>query len=451
MKLFQHIQNVYFLGIGGIGMSALAQYFVLNNKKVAGYDKTPGQMTEKLSEMGIDIQFEDEIEKIPQDFFNAEETLVVYTPAVPSELKLLQYFLNNGYKVEKRAVILGRITKEIPTLAVAGTHGKTTTSAILAHLLKQSGYHITAFLGGVLENYQSNFIFEGKDACVVEADEYDRSFLQLDPQYAAITAMDPDHLDIYGEAEELEKSFKAFAAKLPTSENLFLKKGLALEGKTVAIEEQADFHLENILVKDGFYHFDLHYKNQVIKDFTFHLPGRHNLMNAGMALAMAIHFGADVQKLKKALVSFEGVDRRFSYRLKTDHLIVIEDYAHHPEEIKAVSQATREMYPNKKILAVFQPHLYTRTRDFMSEFAESLSRFDQVILLPVYPARELPIPGVDSDHLLTLIELKQKKLSSKQELFQSVQKMNPEVILMLGAGDIGNEVKPLIQSLQNEK
>lgn len=451
MKLFQHIQNVYFLGIGGIGMSALAQYFVLNNKKVAGYDKTPGQMTKKLNDLGIEIQFEDKVKKIPEDFLNAAETLVVYTPAVPRELKLLQYFQKEEYEIEKRAVILGRITKEIPTLAVAGTHGKTTTSAILAHLLKQSGYSIIAFLGGVLENYQSNFIYDGKDACVVEADEYDRSFLQLDPQYAAITAMDPDHLDIYGKAEELEKSFREFAAKLSSSTNLFVKKGLPLDGQTITLEEQADFYLENIRVKDGFYHFDLHHYNEIIEDFTFHLPGRHNLMNAAMALAMAIHFGADPLKLKKALTSFEGVDRRFSYRLKTQNLTVIEDYAHHPEEIKAVRQAVREMYPGKKILAVFQPHLYSRTRDFMDEFAASLSGFDQVILLPVYPARELPIQGADSDHLLRLIALNQKELSAKQNLFQTIQQMNPEVILMLGAGDIGNEVKPLIQSLQNEK
>lgn len=451
MKLFENIQNVYFLGIGGIGMSALAQYFVLNNKKVAGYDKTPGQMTKKLEEMGIQIQFEDEVGKIPEEFLNKKNTLIVYTPAVPEDLDLLKYFKSNSYTIEKRAVILGRITKEIPTLAVAGTHGKTTTSAILAHLLKQSGFKITAFLGGVLENYQSNFIFDGKQACVVEADEYDRSFLQLDPQYAAITAMDPDHLDIYGEPEELVKSFYEFIGKLPSEENLFFKKGLPLKGNSIAIEEQADFSVENIQIKDGIYHFDFKIGKEKFKDFGFALPGRHNLMNAGMALAMGIEFGAEAEKLKTALASFEGVDRRFSYRLKSDNLVVIEDYAHHPEEIKAVCQATREMYPSKKTMAVFQPHLYTRTRDFAKEFGSSLSGFDQVVLLPIYPAREKPIPGIDSTYLLSLVDLEEKKLTDKKDLSETIRKMQPDVILMLGAGDIGNEVKPLIKALTDEK
>lgn len=450
MKLFNHIENIYFLGIGGIGMSALAQYFVLNGKQVAGYDKTPGKMTEKLKRLDIKISFEDSVDQIPELFKNSENTLIVYTPAVPKDLNILEHFISAGFQIEKRAVILGKITEEIPTLAVAGTHGKTTTSAILAHLLKATGFEITAFLGGICENYDTNFIYDGKDACVVEADEYDRSFLQLNPKYAAITSMDPDHLDIYGNVEELINSFKEFSDKLPSVDQLFYKKGLDLEGKSVGIETEADFEISNIRIQAGQYYFDLNYDTKTISDFEFSLPGRHNLMNAGMALAMAISFGAEHHDLKRALQTFEGVDRRFSYRLKSDRLVVVEDYAHHPEEIKAVCQAAREMYPDKNIMAIFQPHLYSRTRDFAEEFAMSLSEFDQVVLLPIYPARELPIPGIDAGYLLGLMSIKEKILIDKSELPETVKNMHPEVVLVLGAGDIGNEVEPLLKALKNE-
>ncbi|HLS30748.1 MAG TPA: UDP-N-acetylmuramate--L-alanine ligase [Flavobacteriaceae bacterium] len=450
MKLFNHIQHIYFLGIGGIGMSALAQYFVLNGKQVAGYDKTPGKMTEKLIDLDIAISFEDNVDQIPESFDDPGNTLIVYTPAVPKDLRILEHFKSNGFQIEKRAAVLGKITKEIPTLAVAGTHGKTTTSAILAHLLKQSGFDITAFLGGIAENYNSNFIHDGKDACVVEADEYDRSFLKLHPKYAAITSMDPDHLDIYGNVEELINSFEEFSNKLPAADNLFYKKGLNLEGNSVGIEMEADFEIRNIKIHSGRYHFDLKHDGKKISNFEFSLPGRHNLMNAGMALAMAISYGATPEKLKKALQSFKGVERRFSYRLKTGRLVVVEDYAHHPEEIKAVYQAAREMYPDKNIMAVFQPHLYSRTRDFAEEFATSLSKFDQVVLLPIYPARELPIPGIDAKYLLRLMSVEKKKMADKKELPETVKNMQPEVVLVLGAGDIGNEVEPLLKALNDE-
>lgn len=447
MKLFNHIKNIYFLGIGGIGMSALAQYFVLNKKQVGGYDKSKSKITEKLISLGIQVNFQDEIEKIPTDFLNAENTLIIYTPAIPEDLKILEYFKNKNFQLEKRAVVLGKITKEMPTLAVAGTHGKTTTSAILAHLLKQSGYKITAFLGGITENYQSNFIYDGKEACVVEADEYDRSFLQLFPDYAAITSMDADHLDIYENEEELNKTFYDFTKQVSSSEKIFYKKGLSLTGKTVAIEEKADFSVENIKINAGKYQFDLKYNEKTIEGFEFILPGKHNLMNAGMALAMALDFGAEAEKLKAALQTFKGVDRRFSYRLETENLILIEDYAHHPEEIKAVYQAAKEMFAAKKLMVIFQPHLYSRTQSFAKAFAKSLSAFDQVVLLPVFPAREKPIPGIDSAYLLSLIKNKEKTLIEKTELFEIIKDKNPDVVLMLGAGDIGKEVEPLINQI----
>ncbi len=446
--MFNHIKNIYFLGIGGIGMSALAQYFVLNKKQVGGYDKTKTKLSEKLSSLGIKINYEDKVEEIPSAFLSSENTLIIYTPAIPEDLKIFEFFKNKKFQIEKRAVVLGKITKEMPTLAVAGTHGKTTTSAILAHLLKQSDFKITAFLGGISENYKSNFLYDGKQACVVEADEYDRSFLQLSPDYASITSMDPDHLDIYENEENLNKSFQEFADKISSTEKLFYKKGLKnLNGKTIAVEEEADFIIEKIRIESGNYHFNFKYQQKVIEDFKFSLPGKHNLMNAGMALAMAISFGAEIEKLKKALKSFQGVDRRFSYRLKTENLTVIEDYAHHPEEIKAVCQAAREMYPDKNIMAVFQPHLYSRTQDFAKEFGESLSKFNQVVLFPIYPAREKPIPGINSEYLLSLVKNNDKKLIEKKELYQTIKDKNPDVVLMLGAGDIGNEVEPLIQQI----
>lgn len=450
MKLLDNISNVYLLGIGGIGMSALAQYFMLNNKQVAGYDKNESTITKDLEKKGVIVNFEDDTDQIPSIFQNAEQTLIVYTPAVPEDLRIFEFFKTHGFIVKKRAFVLGKITEEMPTLAVAGTHGKTTTSSILAHLLKQSGYKITAFLGGISENYKSNFICDGNEVCVVEADEYDRSFLELSPDFSIITSMDADHLDIYKNPEELIKSFKEFAGKLPSEDHLLFKKGLDLKGKTLGIEKQADFKVRNIQVEQGFWTFDLEYENKILSDFRLALPGRHNVSNAAMALALAIMFGAEPQKLKKALSSFKGVDRRFSYRFKSDDLIIIEDYAHHPEEIKAVYYAAKEMYADKKMMAVFQPHLYSRTQDFMDEFAESLSLFDQVILLPVYPARELPIPGIDSHTLLKKVKKENKKVVEKSELPEALLQMDPEVVLFMGAGDIGKEINPLLKVLRNE-
>lgn len=451
MNPFKNIQNLYFIGIGGIGMSALAQYFVLNGKNVAGYDKTPGEITQLLKTKGVHLSFNDQVDEIPSAFLDHKTTLVIYTPAIPKTMEIFRYFEQRQFAMKKRAEVLGDLSREMPTLAVAGTHGKTTISAILTHLLKQGGYKITAFIGGICENYQSNFICDGREACVVEADEFDRSFLQLSPQYAAITSMDADHLDIYGQAEELVVSFHQFADLLPSSDNLFYQKGLSLKGHTVAIQDSdADYVVHNVKVENGRYVFDLKTPKTELKNLQLTLPGKHNLLNAGIALALALKFGADKIKLQRALKSFKGVKRRFTYHLRTDKHVLIEDYAHHPKEIKSVHQAVREMHPGKKITAIFQPHLYSRTRDFAAEFAKSLSTFDEIMLLPIYPAREMPIPGIDSHYLLGLIDHPKKMLIAKEELTKAVKNSDSEVFMLLGAGDIGNEVEQVKKALRDE-
>lgn len=450
MSLFNHIQNIYFIGVGGIGMSALARYFVQQNKQVGGYDRTPSKITKKLEEEGVQITFTDRVEEIPSSFTQKENTLVVYTPAVSAENQLFQYFRDRGFGVKKRAEVLGMITKDFPTLAVAGTHGKTTTTAILAHILKQSGVKLTAFLGGISENYHTNFINDGHEAVVVEADEFDRSFLHLHPTIAAITSMDADHLDIYGQADELRKTFLSFAEKVTDKSNFFFKKGLELEGNSIAIEEKADYQVENVKVENGSYIFDFVSPKEIIKQIEFSLPGKHNLMNAATALSIGVKFGVEGEKLGKALASFKGVERRFTYHLKTEEKVLIEDYAHHPEEILAVHQAVREMHAGKKVLAVFQPHLFSRTKDFADEFADSLSKFDEVMLMEIYPAREKPIAGVNSELLLNKITNDKKQLVNREDLREKITASLAEVVVMMGAGDIGNEVETIKVALNRE-
>ncbi|WP_283639742.1 UDP-N-acetylmuramate--L-alanine ligase [Mesonia mobilis] len=450
MSLFNHIQNIYFIGVGGIGMSALARYFVQQNKQVGGYDRTPSKITKKLEEEGVQITFTDRVEEIPSSFTQKENTLVVYTPAVSAENQLFQYFRDRGFGVKKRAEVLGMITKDFPTLAVAGTHGKTTTTAILAHILKQSGVKLTAFLGGISENYHTNFINDGHEAVVVEADEFDRSFLHLHPTIAAITSMDADHLDIYGQAEELKRTFLSFAEKVTDKSNFFFKKGLELEGNSIAIEEKADYQIENVKVENGSYIFDFVSPKEIIKQIEFSLPGKHNLMNAATALSIGVKFGVEGEKLGKALASFKGVERRFTYHLKTEEKVLIEDYAHHPEEILAVHQAVREMHAGKKVLAVFQPHLFSRTKDFADEFADSLSKFDEVILMEIYPAREKPIAGVNSELLFNKITNDKKQLVNREDLLEKITASSAEVVVMMGAGDIGNEVETIKVALNRE-
>ncbi|WP_191858832.1 UDP-N-acetylmuramate--L-alanine ligase [Hanstruepera ponticola] len=441
------INNVYFIGIGGIGMSALARYFHANNKFVSGYDKNKSEITDGLIELGVPVHFDDSIANIDSRLLNTNNTLVVYTPAVPKDHMELAYFNNNHYTVMKRAAVLGLITENTNCLAVAGTHGKTTTTSILGHLLNVCNVPVTAFLGGISENYQSNLIINGTDVTVVEADEFDRSFLTLSPNIACITSMDADHLDIYGDASELEKSFIDFANKIKKNGKLFVRNGLPIKGITYGIEDDSDYTVKNIKIKNGTYVFDVRTPETTIENFKFNLPGRHNLSNALIALAMAVEFGCPHQQLAKALASYIGVKRRFSYHIKTDDVVYIDDYAHHPEEIKAVHQAVREMYPESRVLAVFQPHLFSRTRDFIDEFAKSLSSFDEVILLDIYPARELPIPGVTSQLLLDKIENNHKQLVEKSDLISKIKESQAKIVLTIGAGDIGEEVKHIKKAL----
>lgn len=437
------VNNVYFIGIGGIGMSALARYFVANGKQVAGYDKTPSDITKGLQELGVYIHFNDDVIEVDPKYLNKENTLIIYTPAIPDSHSELTFFNANGFNVVKRSTALGEITKQTTCLAVAGTHGKTTTTSILGHLLNYCDVPVTAFLGGISENYNSNLIINGTQVTVVEADEFDRSFLTLSPDLACITSMDADHLDIYGDANQLVKSFKYFTECIKPKGKLFVKNGLPLIGITYGVEDDSDYSAQNVKIENGSYVFDVKTPSGLYKDFKFNLPGRHNLSNAIIALAMAVDFGCPHNQLAKGLASYKGVKRRFTYQIKTDDFVFIDDYAHHPEEINAVHQAVREMYPNKKVLAVFQPHLFSRTKDFANEFARSLSNFDEIILLDIYPARELPIEGVTSEWLLNKIENPNKKLVEKSELIDEIKKSSANIVMTLGAGDIGEEVKPI--------
>jgi UDP-N-acetylmuramate--alanine ligase len=440
------IHNVYFIGIGGIGMSALARYFKNIGKQVAGYDKTPTALTKELIDSGISIHFEDSIDLVPKDYF-VENTLVIITPAVPKTHSEWNYFIEREYHVKKRAEVLGIITKDTFCFAVAGTHGKTTTSSILGHILYESGADVTAFIGGIVENYNSNLVGDGKTVTVVEADEFDRSFLHLHPNIACITSMDADHLDIYGTSDAIEESFVEFANKIEDKTRLFITKELPLEGVTVAVNEDAVYSAVNVRIDNGSYIFDVKTPNGILKDFRFGLPGKHNLMNALMAIAMAINFGTPTDAIAMALASFKGIRRRFSYQIKTDDLVYIDDYAHHPTEINAVYQAVKELYPSKKVLALFQPHLFSRTKDFADDFAKSLSQFDELLLLDIYPARELPMEGVTSEWLLSKVDNNNKKLVLKENVIGAILESDAQIIVTIGAGDIGELVGSIKKAL----
>ena len=445
----KEINNVYFIGIGGIGMSALARYFKLIGKEVAGYDKTATPLTQELSLLGISIHYVDNLDEINSTFLDPSVTLVVYTPAVPQDHGELSFFMSKGFRVEKRSVVLGRITQDTFCFAVAGTHGKTTTSSILAHLLKETGTPLTAFLGGISEDFDSNFLFEGDKYSVVEADEFDRSFLRLSPDIACITSIDADHLDIYGDSQELKKAFQEFALKLKPGGKLFVRNGLPIDGITYGIEDDSDYCIRNIRIEHGTYIFDLGTPDAIIKGVRFNKPGRHNLLNGLVAFAMAIHAGSPPYRLAEALETFKGVQRRFSYKIKTEDFVFIDDYAHHPTEINAVFEAISEMHPNKKVLAVFQPHLFSRTKDFADEFAESLAKFHTVLLLEIYPAREKPIKGIDAEWLLQKIDNPNKKLIKKPDLVNEIKDQNPEVLVTMGAGDIGLEIGRIKNELEH--
>lgn len=444
-----NIQNYYFVGIGGIGMSALARYCKLQGKNVYGYDKTSTTLTDTLISEGISVSFIDDSHDIAPLLSEKDVTQIVYTPAISKSNSILNFFISEGFSVIKRAKLLGEITKNTTCLAVAGTHGKTTTSAILGHLLAACNMPVTAFLGGIAENYNSNFISNGTSITVVEADEFDRSFLTLSPDIACVTSMDADHLDIYENNNSIEDAFVEFSKLVPKKENVLYKKGLPIQGQSVAVLETADFEAQNVRIENGGYLFDLKTPKTIVKDLQFYLHGHHNLSNAITALGMAILVGSPPKCLPKALSTFKGVQRRFSYKIKRNDLVLIDDYAHHPTEIDALYQAVAEMYPEDEKVIVFQPHLYSRTRDFIDGFAKSLSQFDEVLLLDIYPAREEPINGVDSQWLLQKITTK-KELISKDEISTKLQSSNAKIKLLVGAGDIGEEVSKVSKKLNKD-
>ncbi len=431
-------KNLYFIGIGGIGMSALARYFSGNGKNVAGYDKITSVITDTLAKININIHFTDEVATIPKQYLDSENTLIIYTPAIPETHAQLNYFKEKEFTILKRAAILGLITKETFCFAVAGTHGKTTTSTILGHVLKEAGVDATSFLGGIASNYNSNLILGGDEISVVEADEYDRSFLELSPNIACITSTDADHLDIYGKANALEKAFVDFANIV--SDTLFIRYGIPIKGITFGLEDQADYQAKNSRFENGNSIFDIKTPTESYKNLRIQLPGNHNILNALAVIAMANHYGVSIEKIKKGLASFIGIERRFNIKINTKELVLIDDYAHHPTEINAVYETIEKLYPQKEKIVLFQPHLYSRTKDFANDFATSLAQFDAVLLLDIYPARELPIKGITSAWLLEKIKEKNQnaKLIAKDtlEIIKHINKENV-VVSMLGAGDIG--------------
>ncbi len=447
MSTLAHITQVFFIGIGGAGMSSLAQYFQAIGKSVGGYDRVKSENTNMLSDIGIEIFFEDDINFIPKDYTHKEHTLIIYTPAISKENNIFLYFSQNKFILKKRAEILGMISKETFCIAIAGTHGKTTTTAILAHIMKVANYPATSFLGGISQNYNSNLILGGKDTMVVEADEFDRSFLQLHPDICCITSMDADHLDIYHNHDELKRAFYLFSNKIKKRKNIIIRKGLPIKGQTYAVEEKADFYIDNILAKNGSYTFDIHTLDKHIQNIKMNSAGKHNLENTIAAVALAYKKNISLEIIRKALNSFQGVKRRFDYHIKTKNCIYIDDYAHHPKEIKSTILAIKEMHPHKRILGIFQPHLFSRTHEFADEFAQSLALLNELFLLEIYPARETPISGVNSNWLLKKIPLKHKKVIPKKDINKHIKNAHFDILLTLGAGDIGELVPTIKRNL----
>lgn len=445
------IKKVYFVGIGGIGMSAIARYFKKRGCLVCGYDKMRTLLTSALEEEGMPVTYTDASSSLPDAFLSpSADTLVVFTPAIPKNSPLLDYFSSKGFDLKKRSEVLGIISKGQFCIAVAGTHGKTTTSSIIAHLLTATGYGCTAFLGGIATNYQSNFLIGDNDVVVVEADEYDRSFLTLHPDVAVITSMDPDHLDIYGDAAQLTASFRLFAGQLKEKGKLFLKHGLPVEkGISYSVAEDSVVKAENIRVVGSDFVFDYSDGVQEITDIHLMLPGRHNVENATVAIAVALSLGIDKELIKKSVASFKGVKRRFEYIVKEKKHIYIDDYAHHPEELRACFDAVRQLYPEQKLTVIFQPHLFTRTRDFADDFAAVLSTADELLLLDIYPARELPVAGIDSAFLLNKVTLENSMVLTKKAVLEKIKTEKPALLLTVGAGDIDTLIAPLKEILTN--
>lgn len=454
------IKSVYFVGAGGIGMSALVRYFLSKGKNVAGYDKTPSDLTETLIKEGADIHYDDDICLIPDYCKDKESTLVVFTPAIPDTHSELSYFRNNVFEIMKRAQVLGIITKSSRGLCVAGTHGKTTTSSMLAHLLKQSHVDCNAFLGGILKNYNSNLMLSDKsDLTVVEADEYDRSFHWLSPYMAVITAVDPDHLDIYGTEDAYRESFEHFTSLIRSGGVLLLKKGVNIKPRlnenvrmyTYSASDGGDFHAKNIRIGNGEIIFDFYGPEVEIKDVSLGVPVKINIENGVAAMALAFLNGVTEEEIRKGMASFEGPARRFDFHLKKDDIVLLDDYAHHPAELKASIISVKELYAGKRITGIFQPHLYSRTRDFASDFASSLSLLDELVLLDIYPAREEPIPGVTSEIIFKDVTISDKHLIKKEELLDYIKSnlSTFEVVVMLGAGNIDRLIEPVKQILEN--
>ena len=449
MKALSTYQNFYFVGIGGIGMSALARYFNASGKKVMGYDKTPTKITAALMSEGIDISFDDVIsEQIKQ--LSPENTLVIFTPAI-KKLDILNHFNGHGFTVLKRAKVLGLITENTACIAVAGTHGKTTTSSLVAHLCKEADLSFSAFLGGIAENFKSNFLYNGNDISVVEADEYDRSFLNLSPDWAVITSTDADHLDIYGDKATIEQGFRDFANLIPSDQQLFVRKGIHIgrPAKTYAVNEEADYYSDNIREIGDKIYFDFHTPTEEIADFEWEIPGIHNVENATVAIAILHNLGVDFETLKRAIANFKGIKRRYTKHRFENGKIYIDDYAHHPTELNAVIGSIKTFYPEKKLLVVFQPHLFSRTRDFADGFAESLDKADELILLDIYPARELQenFEGVTSSWLAEKLKLKNKEVSSLGEAFNKIKEKDFDVLLTVVAGNIDTLYDGIIEWL----
>ena len=449
--------SIYFIGIGGIGMSALARYFSSKNVTVSGYDKTETVLTKQLAAEGINVHYQDNVALIDK-----EARLVVYTPAVPKDHTELNYYLAHDYTVAKRSDVLGAITNSSFNICVAGTHGKTTTSAMVAHILQHSGFGCNAFLGGIAVNYNSNFWSSEKNVCVIEADEYDRSFLKLSPDVAIVTAMDADHLDIYGTAENVEQAFIDFSTKIKEGGLLLSKFGL---NKSAALKasKHLTYHLNdvkanvcaaNIKMDNGSYRFDVLLKNTAaiswkLNEVELNMGGMHNIENMIAAIAVAHHLKIDDEKIKAAVSSFKGVKRRFEYIIKNETQIFIDDYAHHPDELKALLTGAKKLFPEKKCMLIFQPHLFSRTKDFADGFAESLDMADEIILLPIYPARELPVEGVNSEMLLNKMKATNKKVMHKTEILDWIKNNKTELLITAGAGDIDTLVQPIKKILSN--
>ena len=438
------INRVHFIGIGGIGMSALAKFFLYKGVVVSGYDRSKTEITLALSDLGSQIIYDDEISLIQ----NVESVdLVVYTPAISSDNIQLNHFTKTDIPIHKRAYVLGEITKSYQTLAVAGTHGKTTTSSIVAHLLQQNNCGGVSFLGGICTNYNSNILLqEGKNA-VVEADEYDRSFLHLHPSAIILTSMDPDHLDIYGDEASVIEGFKLFVDLLKNKDGLYVQEDLKNQfpnALTYGYQTTSTLFVSDVRLKDGCYLFNVNYRGVVYENFEFHLPGRHNLLNAAGAILSCLEWGVSFEKLKSALANFKGVKRRFDIHHNDGQRVYVDDYAHHPNEIKVLYEGLREFYPEHKLIGVFQPHLYSRTRDFLLEFQTVLSEFDTLFVMPIYPARELPIEGINAEALLEGIEMDKKSLLvSEDDLYMALKQEEKFVVSTIGAGDIDRLIHPL--------